>query len=69
MTKDFSFQSTNNRIAVSPSEGAILAGIGRTKFYELISSGELPSFKVGSRRLIRIKEIEEWMIRLEAQDA
>ena len=53
------------RMAVSPSEGAAMAGLGRTKFYELISSGDLPSFKVGTRRLIRISEIEAWMKRLE----
>jgi hypothetical protein len=53
------------RLAVSPSEGALLAGIGRTKFYEVLNAGLVPSFKVGTRRLVRIVEIEAWLKRLE----
>jgi excisionase family DNA binding protein len=54
------------RIAVSPSEAARLSGIGRTKLYQALKSGALPSFKVGTRRLIRVSEIDAWLRRLEA---
>jgi excisionase family DNA binding protein len=54
-----------NRLAVSPAEAADLAGIGRTKLYEAMNAGVLPSFKIGTRRLIRIAEIEAWLLRLE----
>jgi excisionase family DNA binding protein len=54
-----------NRLAVSPTEAADLAGIGRTKLYEAMNAGFLPSFKIGTRRLIRIAEIEAWLLRLE----
>ncbi len=47
--------------AVAPAEGARIAGLGRTKLYEAISSGELPSFKIGTRRLIRVSAIEAWL--------
>lgn len=57
-------QSTD-RLAVSPGEAANLAGIGRTKLYEAMNAGVLPSFKIGTRRLIRIAEIEAWLLRLE----
>ena len=56
---------THERLAVSPSEGAVLAGIGRTKFYEVLNAGQLPSFKIGTRRLVRVAEIEAWLKRLE----
>jgi excisionase family DNA binding protein len=57
-------QSTD-RLAVSPAEAANLAGIGRTKLYEAMNAGVLPSFKIGTRRLVRIAEIEAWLLRLE----
>ena len=56
---------TSERLAVSPSEGALLAGIGRTKFYQMLNAGVVPSFKVGARRLVRVAEIEAWLLRLE----
>jgi excisionase family DNA binding protein len=55
----------SERIAVSPSQGALLAGIGRTKFYQMLNAGVVPSFKVGTRRLVRVAEIEAWLLRLE----
>ena len=54
------------QIAVSPAEAARLAGIGRTKIYQALNSGALSSFKIGTRRLIRISEIDAWLRRLEA---
>ena len=53
-------------LAVSPAEAARISGVGRTKFYEAISAGDLKSFKFGSRRLVRVAEIEAWLKRLEA---
>jgi len=52
-------------LAVAPAEGARLAGVGRTKFYEALGSGAIPSFKFGSRRLIRVSAIEEWLAAME----
>ncbi len=59
-------RETSARIAVSPSEADRLSGIGRTKLYQALNSGALPSFKVGTRRLIRVAEIDAWLCRLEA---
>jgi excisionase family DNA binding protein len=56
-----------DRLAVSPSEAAIIVGIGRTKLYEALSSGELASFKIGTRRLIRISSLEAWLKAREAE--
>ncbi|MFC8847138.1 MULTISPECIES: excisionase family DNA-binding protein [unclassified Micromonospora] len=40
-------------------EAARALGIGRSLVYELIRSGRLRSFKVGSRRLIPASAIDE----------
>ena len=50
-------------IAVSPSEAARLAGVGRTTIYSSISAGELRSIKVGKRRLIAVDALREWLRR------
>ena len=48
-------------IAVSPDEAARLAGIGRTSLYAALSKGDLKSIKIGTRRLIKIEAIHEWL--------
>ncbi|MEM7778063.1 MAG: helix-turn-helix domain-containing protein [Pseudomonadota bacterium] len=52
-------------IAVAPAEAARLANVGRTKIYEAIGSGELPSLKIGRRRLIRVEALREWLLNAE----
>ena len=53
-------------IAVSPDEAARLAGIGRTTLYAALAQGDLPSIKIGTRRLVRVDAIREWLTRHEA---
>ncbi len=48
-------------IAVSPDEAARLAGIGRTTLYTALAKGDLKSIKIGTRRLITIEAIHEWL--------
>ncbi|MCH2164227.1 MAG: helix-turn-helix domain-containing protein [Marinovum sp.] len=52
-------------IAVSPDEAARLAGIGRTTLYAAVAKGDLPSIKIGTRRLIRVDAIHAWLARNE----
>lgn len=35
--------------------------------YQLLADGELPSFTLGRRRLIRVAALEEWLLGREAQ--
>ena len=44
-----------------------LGGLGRSKFWELISSGELRSVKIGKRRLVPEQAICEYTERLETR--
>lgn len=53
--------TTGVRLAISPAEAARILGCGRTKFYELLASGEIRSFHIGRRRLIRLAAIEAWI--------
>jgi excisionase family DNA binding protein len=46
-------------------EAAARAGLSRTLLYERISSGELPTVKVGKRRLVRVTTLRRWLESLE----
>ncbi|MEO9821027.1 MAG: helix-turn-helix domain-containing protein [Paracoccaceae bacterium] len=46
---------------MSPDEAARLAGIGRTSLYAALATGDLKSIKIGTRRLIKIEAIHEWL--------
>lgn len=52
-------------LAVSPNEAARLCGIGRTTLYAALSSGELKSVKIGTRRLIMLEALRDWLKRNE----
>lgn len=45
----------------SPDELWRWLGLGRTKTYELLQSGEIPSYKIGRIRRIRRQDIEAWL--------
>ena len=57
---------TTQIIAVSPNEAARLCSIGRTTLYAALSSGDLKSVKIGTRRLITLEALREWLKRNEA---
>lgn len=52
-------------LAVSPNEAARLCSIGRTTLYAALSSGELKSVKIGTRRLITLDALRDWLKRNE----
>ncbi|MBC6443339.1 MAG: helix-turn-helix domain-containing protein [Rhodobacteraceae bacterium] len=56
-------------LAVSPDEAARLAGIGRTTLYAALAKGDLPSIKIGTRRLIRVEAILDWLKAREVENA
>jgi excisionase family DNA binding protein len=47
----------DDRIAYDPEEAARLISRSRNSLYKFISSGELPSFKLGGKRLILRDEL------------
>lgn len=45
-------------ICVSVAEAAQLLGVGRTTLLGIIGAGDLPTRKVGRRRLVLVRELE-----------
>lgn len=55
-------------LAVSPTAGATILGVGRTKFYELLNKNEIPALKLGRRTLVRVADIENYLHSLSRGD-
>ncbi len=53
--------SPTEPLVVSVNEGRRLAGIGRTKFYELIHEGQVRTVTIGRRRLVFVASIREML--------
>ena len=54
-------------LAVDLPTGAKLAGLGFSKFRELTVAGEIPTLRIGSRRLVRPAAIAAYLERIEAE--
>lgn len=52
------------KLAYRVEEAAELISLGRTKVVALVSTGELPSIKVGGRRLIPRQDLQAFINRL-----
>ncbi len=61
--------SSLGRESLSVTEAAALAGISRTFIYERIRTGELPTVKLGKRRLVRVEALRRWLESLETRVA
>lgn len=61
-------KQTHAPIAVSPNEAARLAGVGRTTLYAALAKGDLQSLKIGTRRLIKVTAIHDWLTRHEQRN-
>jgi excisionase family DNA binding protein len=55
------------KLAYSIEEAKALVPIGRTKYFELIASGQLESITVGRRRLITAESLRRFVERLAAE--
>src|SRR4051794_38611707 len=53
--------------ASSIAQSAFMAGVSRTKLYEALADGSLPSLKIGRRRLVRRDALKAWLAGLEQQ--
>jgi excisionase family DNA binding protein len=50
-----------DRLLLRPAEAAEVIGIGRSKMYELLASGELPSIKIGGSVRIPMEGLKAWI--------
>jgi excisionase family DNA binding protein len=53
-----------NPLLYSIGDSCRLIGIGRTKLYELIASGEIPIRKIGKKTLVAAADLHRWAERL-----
>ncbi len=49
-----------NPILISVNEAASVLGLGRTKIYQLLNSGDLKSARIGARRLVEFASAERF---------
>ena len=56
-------QSTPDRLLLRPSEVADTLGIGRSKAYELIASGVIPSIRLGASVRVPADALRTWIAR------
>jgi excisionase family DNA binding protein len=54
------------KLAFGPAEAAQALGISRSRLYELLYEGTIPSIKLGSRRLIRRESLVAYLDQLES---
>jgi excisionase family DNA binding protein len=53
------------KLCYSPAESAQRLGICKNHIYRYLESGELPSFKLGQRRLINREALDGFRLKLE----
>ncbi len=49
------------KLLLRVDEAAQMLGLGRTKVYELVSRGDLPSITVGTSRRIPAEDLRRWV--------
>ena len=61
-------EQADNRLALSLAEASTVAGISRSRMYQLLADGTGPrSLRIGRRHLIRLAALNEWLADLEAE--
>lgn len=54
-------EELNNRLTYSPTEAAQVLGVSRPTIYTLLKREDFPAFKVGTRTLISVLGLQEWV--------
>lgn len=52
-----------DRLMLRPTEAADAIGVSRSKAYELIAAGEIPSVKVGGCVRVPVAALQSWIAR------
>lgn len=52
-------------LSVGVETAASIVGLGRTTLYKHVMAGNLPSIRIGKRRLVRRAALQDWLERLE----
>ena len=58
-----------DRLLLRPMEAAEAIGVGRSKVYELLASGELPSIRIGGSVRVPVSKLRDWIERRTSERA
>jgi excisionase family DNA binding protein len=50
-----------DKLVLRPAEVADVIGLSRSRVYQLIASGEIPSFCIGGMRRVAVEQLREWV--------
>ena len=50
-----------SRVWLTPAQAALYTGIGKSRIYELLRSGEIRNAKVGGSRHVRRTDLDDFM--------
>lgn len=53
-----------DRLLLRPEEAAHLLGIGRSRIYALLASGQVPSVRVGRSVRVPVDALQQWLSEL-----
>ena len=59
--------SAEHRLFLTPAEATELVSVSRSKVYELIRDGTIPSVRLGKSLRVPLRELEGWATRLAAE--
>jgi excisionase family DNA binding protein len=51
----------DQRLSLSVDDASMVTGLGRTKLFEAIRSGALPSVRVGGRRVVLVEDLRQYL--------
>lgn len=55
-------------LAIGIEDAARSIGVARSAIYEIVARGEIPSFKLGRRRMILMRELDAYINRMAAEN-
>jgi len=50
-----------DKLLLTPTEAATQIGVGRTRIYDLIARGVIPSVRIGRSRRVPLDALREWV--------
>jgi excisionase family DNA binding protein len=57
------------KLLLKPAEVSELAGLGKSKTYELIATGEIPSVRIGRSVRVPADRLREWIEQLKGGES
>jgi excisionase family DNA binding protein len=61
MADTTSTTALDQRLSLSVEDASTVTGLGRTKLFEAMRTGELPSVRVGGRRVVLIEDLRQYL--------